>query len=163
MTIELSLRRRAIQCRYFAILWLSLAVIILVGTYFTLPYIAGKTLDSVNQIERGIAHGDSTKTAQSSEDKSFLSLHVFALTTLALGMVAISCACYLLGRCAFMELDSAERARAMADALCISGNDFPTFEKAVSFLVPKSQFLSNSKLISAEDLKDFAEVLKKVR
>lgn len=68
-----------------------------------------------------------------------------------------------LGKSAFMELESAERARAMADALCISGNDFSTFEKAVSFLVPKAQYISNSKLISAEDLKDFAEVLKKVR
>jgi len=165
MTIELSLRRRATRARLFAFLWLSVAVVILIGTYISLPSVAGRTLDSVNKIEGNItgASSISPKDGASTEKTSFLSLRMFALTTLVLGVVAVSFACYLLGKGALMEMESAERLRGIADALCIAGNDIGQLEKAAALLLPKAQYLPDSKSISVADLKDFTEVLKKIR
>ena len=165
MTIELSLRRRATQARCFAILWLAIAVIVLLTTYFTLPSVAGKTLDSINKIQGDRMGRESSPITDESlgAKKSFNHLQVFALTTLVLGVSAVSFACYLLGRSAFMEMELAGRLCGIADALCIAGNDLGQLEKASALLVPKADYLSSSKLISAEDLKALAEVLRKLR
>jgi hypothetical protein len=166
MTIEFSLRRRATKARYFAILWLGLAVAILVGTYFSLPSVAGLTINAVNNIEANTTGAGSigSNDGASAEKKSSANLHLFALTTLVLGVFAIAFACYLLGKFAVMELESADRLRGIADAVCISGNDFAQLEKAADLLVPKGQSVSsNSKFVSTDDLKDLAEILQKLR
>lgn len=170
MTIELSLRRRAARARWFAIAWLATATIILVSTYFSLPVVAGNTLESINRIEgnaAGVAGNstaaDNTKQEKTTDQKSFFTLHMFAVITLVLAVSAVSFACYLLGKSAFVELETAGRLSGIADALCIAGDNLEQLERAAALLVPKAQYLSTSKLISADDLKDFAEVLKKIR
>src|SRR5438045_2657808 len=115
MTVEHSIRRRAAQARLFAALWLSVAVLVLVGTYVSLPFVAGKTLDAITKIEGDAAgFNNVNKEGSAAEKKSFLTLHLFALTTLVLGVAAVSVASFLLGRAAFMEMESAERLRAIA-------------------------------------------------
>jgi hypothetical protein len=156
MTIEFSLRRRATQSRYLAALWLSLSVIILVGTYISLPLVADETLSSIIQIDR-----------QSSRTNSSVSVdtHVqlFAIATLFLGLCAISVACFLLGRSAFVEIEFAARFNGLADALCIAGNDFGQLEKAANLLVPKTKYFSVSKIFSAKDLSALADIIKQAR
>jgi hypothetical protein len=51
MTLEFSLRRRAVRSRYMAILWLLLATLILVGTYISLPLIASRTITTFRNLE----------------------------------------------------------------------------------------------------------------
>lgn len=166
MTIELSLRRRAAKARLLAMLWLGLAVAILVCTYCSLPAVAGLTVNAISNIQTNIIYDGSLghRNGASLETKSFDDLNIFAFTTLVLGVAAISFACYLLGKFAIIELESAERLRAVADALCVSGNDFEQLAKAVSLLAPKSQTgSSDSKFISTDDLKTLAEILGKLR
>ena len=161
MTLELSLRRKAAKARMFAILWLSLAVGILVGTYISLPSAAGRTINAINTITENSTAPDSVNSSEgaNSDKKPYISLPVFALTTLILGVFAISFACYLLGKVAFIEIESAERLRGIADALCIAGNNFEQLEKATDLLVPKNQSIaSNSKSLSTDDLKGLAEI-----
>jgi hypothetical protein len=69
----------------------------------------------------------------------------------------------LLGRSAFAQIEQAERLSGVADALCISGGNFAQLEKAVALFVPKNSSIANSKQISTDDLKEFVELLKKIR
>src|SRR5882762_9187138 len=130
MTIEFSLRRRAIQARYLAILWLSLASIILVATYVTLPVIADRTLRSISKIEIQATETKASTAAHEAVPKTFTYVQFYALGTLALGLFAISFACFLLGRSAFIEIELAARFSGFADALCIAGDNFEQLEKA---------------------------------
>jgi hypothetical protein len=152
MTIEHSLRRRAAKARVFAVLCLTIAVIVLVGTYLSLPAIAGQTLNAISKIEGASPTGNG--------ESGFANPHVFTLLTLGLGVIAISCASFLLGRYAMAELASAGRLGGIADALCVSGNEFAQFEKAAAVFVPKLQAASK---LTAEDVKEFAELAKKIR
>lgn len=157
MTIEHSLRRRAAKARLFAALWLNIAVIVLVGTYLSLPAIAGQTLAVLSEIEGPSA---SDGRGPLSGNSPFANPYVLTLITITLGVVAISCASFLLGRYALTELESAGRLGGIADALCVSGDQFGQFEKAAAVFVPKSH--SASKL-TADDLKEIAELAKKIR
>ena len=161
MTIEFSLRRRATQSRLFAVVYLSLAVIILVGSYFSLPTVAGKTLQSVNQIEESrttsISPGGSVIAAG---NDSIIHLHIFALIILILCISAVAFASYLLARSALIEVDLAIRFTGIADALCIAGNDFGQLEKAVVLLVPTSKYFSE---LQEKHLKTCLEIVKNVR
>lgn len=156
MTIELSLRRRATQSRCLATLWLSLSVIILVGTYISLPLVADKTLSSVIQIE------DKTLATSSSET---VHAHVqfFAIATLFFGFLAISFACFLLGRSAFIEIELAARFSGLADALCIAGNDFDQLEKVANILVPKAKHFSVPDIFSTKLLSSLTDFIKEAR
>jgi hypothetical protein len=164
MTIELSLRKRALQARGVSIIFLSTAVLLLLSTYISLPFIADKTLDSINAFElHTVQSGSIAKDESSGIRKSFSGIHVFALTTMVLGVSAISLGCYLLGKGAFMEMERAGRLCGIADALCISGDSLEQFEKAVTLLVPKGEFHTMKELFSADDLKSLAEILKPLR
>jgi len=166
MTIEYSLRRRATHARYFAIVLLCIAAVVLVATCFSLPAIAGKTLDYLQQFQGARAETGSADGRDQSlgPEKTSDWLQLFALTTLVLGVSSVSFACFLLGKTAIMEMQLAGRLYGIADALCIAGNDLGQLEKAVVFLVPKGQgsFL-NSKVVSTEDTKALLEILRKLR
>jgi hypothetical protein len=139
-----------------AALWLSLSVIILVGTYISLPLVVNKTLSSIIQIE-----------GRSSETNSGVPVDAhaqfLAIATLFLAVLAISFACFLLGRSAFVEIELAARFNGLADALCIAGNDFGQLEKAANLLVPKAKYLSVPEIFSAKDLSSLLDFIKEAR
>lgn len=147
-----------------AIIWLSLAIVILVGSYTSLPYVADITLSSLSKID-GATQGTITSVKDDvKESKSpIFQVHLFALVTLILGLSVILFACYLLGRSAFIEIELAARFSGLADALCIAGNDFGQLEKAAAILVPQPKFLSVPKTFSVGDLKPLTDVLKQLK
>jgi hypothetical protein len=155
MTIELSLRRRATNARYLAMFWLSLAIVILVGTYISIPFIASQALASVS----AFLHTNSNGTTSPTEEQAFFC----AVGMLIFGLSAISFACFLLGRIAFIELEIAARANGLADALCISASNMETLEKAANVLVPKGKYFSISDGLSQKDREAFVEILKLLR
>jgi len=156
MTIEFSLRRRATQSRCLAAVWLSLAVIILVGTYISLPTVVNKTLRNISQFVGQTSGTNNILMADAH-------IQFFVMGTLILGLSAISFACFLLGRSAFVEIELAARYSGLADALCIAGNDFGQLEKAVNLLVPKAKYLSIPEIISSKNLSSMADVIKQAR
>lgn len=160
MTIELSLRRRALQARCFAAMWLILAIIILVGCYISLPSIASETLKSLNQIEGSMESVGSDGKALVTGNVLFIHLHIFALIILILCLSVVSFASYLLARTAFIELESAARFIGLADAICIAGDNFEQLEKAATLLVPKAKYFPE---MSEKNLKTFLEIVKNVR
>lgn len=157
MTIEFSLRRRATQARYFAIMWLSLAIIILIGSYFSFPSVASKTLESISQIEGSTESDGNTLVAGKA---MFFQLHTFALIILILCLSVVSFASYLLARTAFIELETAARFIGLADALCIAGDNFEQLEKAATLLVPRSKYFPEA---TDKHLNKFLEIVKSVR
>lgn len=163
MTIELSLRRRATHARCFAILWLTLAVAILVGTYTSLPVVADKILSSVSKIDR-VATGATGSGKDDAKEAKITTtyLQIFATATLILGLSIISFACYLLGRTSFFEIELAARFGGLADALCLAGNDLGNLEKAAAILVPKAKYLSSPAILSAKDIKPLVDVVKQL-
>src|SRR6266850_5518722 len=135
MTIEFSLRRRAVRSRYMAILWLSLATLILVGTYISLPLIASRTIATFRDI-------------QPTADNKALHIELYALGVVTLALLAIGFACFLLGRTAFVEIELAARFAGLADAVCIAGDSFDHLEKAANLLVPGTKYLSVPEIFS---------------
>lgn len=161
MTIEFSLRRRAARSRYMATLWLALATAILIGTYISLPIIANNTIIAVKSLE---AQPSGAKaTSQPPLENNAIRLEVYAVSLLALGLLAVCSACYLLGRSALVEIELAARFNGFADALCIAGENFDQLEKAANLLVPRSKYLSVPKVFSPKDLKPILDVLNEVR
>jgi hypothetical protein len=160
MTIEFSLRRRATQARCFAVLWLSLAIVVLIGSYISLPLIASETLKSLNQIEGSMESTGPDGNALLTGKVLFIHLHAFALIILILCLSVVSFASYLLARTAFIELESAARFIGLADAICIAGDDFGQLEKAATLLVPRTKYFSE---LSEKNLKTFLEIVKNVR
>jgi hypothetical protein len=156
MTIEFSLRRRATQSRCLAALWVSISVVILVGTYISFPWVANKILNSIIQIEGPVSGTNSSVSVD-------IHAQFFAIATLFLSLFAISFACFLLFRSAFVEIELAARFNGLADAICISGNDFGQLEKAVNLFVPKAKYLSVPEIFSAKDLSSLADVIKQAR
>jgi hypothetical protein len=163
MTIEFSLRRRARQSRLLAIIWLGMATFILVATYVSLPHFARQTLYSIGKIDIQSVEAKNVPTVDSPETKSLVHMQLYALGTLALGLLAISFACFLLGRTAFVEIELAARFSGIADALCIAGDNFEQLEKAADLLVPAAKYLSVPDIFSVRDLQSVAEVLKQVK
>jgi len=155
MTIELSLRRRATQSRYLALLWLSLTIIILIGTYISIPLIAGNALLSVS----ATLNANSSGTTSPSEGQVFYC----AMGMLVFGLSAIAFARFLLGRTAFIELEAAARSNGLADALCIADGNLEAFEKAANLLVPKGKYFSIPGVLSRKDREAFVEILKFLR
>src|SRR5208337_2876324 len=130
MTLEFSLRRRARLSRYMAAGWLTLATTILVGTYLSLPLVANRALHSAHSAE--IESPASKQPAQPETQHTEL----YAVGVLALSLLAVCFACFLLGRAAFVEIELSARFSAFADALCIAGDDFARLEKAASMMLP---------------------------
>lgn len=135
--------------------------LILVGTYISLPTIAGKTLDTVSKVSSTASISDSTGATGERDAKT--AGQWYALGTLALGLFAISFACFLLGRSAFVEIEIAARCSGFADALCISGEDFAQLEKAATMLMPSTKYLSVPEIFSTNDLKSVVDVLKQLK
>jgi hypothetical protein len=163
MTIELSLRRRATHARCFGILWLTLAVAILVGTYTSLPAVADKILSSVSKTDHVAIGATGSGKDDAKEAKTTTTyLQTFAIATLILGLSIISFACYLLGRTSFFEMELAARFGGLADALCMAGNDLGNLEKAAVVFVPKATYLSSPVALSANDIKPLVDAVKKV-
>jgi hypothetical protein len=154
MTIEYSLRRRARRARYMASLWLGLATIILVGTYISLPMIATQTVRTFMSIEQ-------TQVQTAMERKP--NAELYAVGVVALALLAVSFAGFLLGRSAFVEIELAARFGGLADALCISGEDFERLEKAANVLVPGTKYLSVPEIFSTKDLGSLVDILKELK
>jgi hypothetical protein len=161
MTIEFSLRRRAAQARMLAALWLSLATLILVATYISLPIIAGKTLDTISKVNSETSFSENNASVGERQIKA--SGQWYALGTLALGLFLVSFACFLLGRSSFVEIELAARCSGFADALCVAGENFEQLEKVASILMPSTKYLSVPEIFSTNDLKSLVEVLKQIR
>ncbi len=163
MTIELSLRRRAAQARYFAAIWLLLATSILVGVYFSLPSIADRTLHALSRAELGIpdAKGNIGTTAQ--DLKASSSSQLYGVVALALAFGGVAFACFLLGRAAFVEMELAARFGGLADSLCIAGEDFDRLEKTASLLMPSTKYLSVPEMFSTKDFQPVVEILKQIQ
>jgi hypothetical protein len=155
MTIELSLRRRATQSRCLALLWLSLAIIILVGTYISIPSIASKALVSVS----ASLHTNISGPTSPVEMQAFYC----AMGMIVFGLSAIAFACFLLGRSAFIELEVAARSNGLADALCISDGSLESLEKAANLLVPKGKYFAIPDILSRKDRESFIEIVKLLR
>lgn len=156
MTIEFSLRRRAIQARCLAIVWLSVAILILIGTYISLPFMANKTLNLIVQIEReNLLTNAGTATSGH--------LFIFASLSLAFELVLVLFGCFLLSRSAFIEIELAARFIGLADAICIAGDDLDNLAKTVDLLVPKPKYLSIPEIVSLTDVKAIADIVKPSR
>jgi hypothetical protein len=162
MTIEFSLRRRAKYSRRMAVFWLSLATLILVGTYISLPLIANKTLSTIRTLELETT-GSRTMSAQPTADSASTRVELYSIGVLALGLLAVCFACFLLGRTAFVEIELAARSAAFADALCLAGENFDQLEKAANLMLPGTKYLSVPEIFSTKDLSSLLEVLKEIR
>jgi hypothetical protein len=162
MTLEYSLRLRAKHSRYMAVVWLALATLILVGTYFSLPSIANKTFRAIHSSE---AQAAETKTsgAQVNVDTKASHAELYAVGVLALSLFAICFACFLLGRTAFVEIELAARSVAFADALTLAGENFDQLERVANLMLPGTKYLSVPEIFSTKDLGTVVELLKQLR
>jgi len=163
MTIEYSLRRRATQSRWLAIGWLSLAIVILMGTYISLPTVASRTLIFAGQIETPVSDKTNAAVTSKAEGGTLVHVRLYAVTIVALGLAIVAFACFLLGRTAFIEIEMAARLNGLADALCIAGDNFERLEKAALVLVPQPGYLSIPEFFSANTRESFLEVVKALR
>jgi len=161
MTIEFSLRRRAKRARYMAAFWLTLATLILVGTYISLPLIANSTIGTIYSIENE-PFGSGVSSQPAGGNKA-THIELYSLGVLALALLAVCFACFLLGRTAFVEIELAARFAALADALCLAGDNFDQLEKAANLLLPGTKYLSVPEIFSTKDLGSVVEVLKELR
>jgi hypothetical protein len=101
-------------------------------------------------------------SAQGADNKT-THVEIYAIGIVALGLLAVCFACFLLGRTAFVEIELATRFGGLADALCIAGEDFAQLEKAVGFLVPGTKYLSVPEIFSTKDLSSVVDILKELR
>jgi len=162
MTLEFSLRRRAKRARYMAAFWLTLATLILVGTYVSLPLIATSTFRAVHTMEmEPLASGNSAALAAVEAKPPHIEL--YAIGVLVLSLLAICFACFLLGRSAFVEIELSARFVAFADALCLAGDNFDQLEKAVNLLLPGTKYLSVPEIFSTKDLSSVMEAVRELR
>jgi hypothetical protein len=90
-------------------------------------------------------------------------VELYTIITVGLGLFAVSFACFLLGRSAFVEIEMAARFTGFADALCIAGDDFDRLERVANLLMPSAKYLSVPEIFSTKDLKSVAEIAKQLR
>jgi hypothetical protein len=155
MTIELSLRRRAMQSRLLAVFWLTLATIILVGASLSLPHVATDMLNSIGKDDGLLPTSNAVVKADDQHEKITLPhAQVFVMVTVGLGFFGITLISFLLGRASLFEMALAARHSGLADALCIVGSDIDELEKAASFIVPKPKHLSVPEILSEKDIKE---------
>jgi len=163
MTIELSLRRRALQSRMTALILFGIVLLVLVKSYYSIPFLAVETLKATQEIS--IAGGESRPTtADKEQDAKNHSggVPLFSVGALALGVSTIAFCAYLLGKGGFIELESARRLDGLADALCLCGGDFSRLEKAAEIFVPVGKY-SAPENTAVDDLKALAEIVDKIR
>jgi hypothetical protein len=144
-----------------AILWLTLATTILVGTYVSLPLIASRTITTFRNIE---LQSSGVRAVQpTAENKAAPHIELYALGVVTLALLAISFACFLLGRTAFVEIELAARFAGLADAVCIAGDSLDNLEKAANLLAPGTKYLSVPEIFSIKDLGSVLEILKQTK
>jgi hypothetical protein len=145
-----------------AVFWLTLATLILVGTYISLPVIANHTLSAIHAMEM---ESSASKTAmtQPAVDAKGPHVELYAIGVLSLSLLAVCFACFLLGRTAFVEIELAARFAAFADALCLAGENFDQLEKAANLLLPGTKYLSVPEIFSTKDLDSLADIVKALR
>jgi len=132
----------------------GLAVIILVGTYFSIPFIARQALLTVSTSLQANISG----TTLPIERQVFY----FAMGMFVFGLSAISFACYLLGRSAFRELEIGARSICLADALCIAHGNLEAFEKAANLFIPKGKHFISPDVLSQKERETLLELLKRL-
>jgi len=142
--------------------WLTLATLILVGTYISLPLIANSTIAAIHAVAME-SHAPRASTTVSVADSNPPHIELYSIGLLALSLLAILFACFLIGRAAFVEIELAARFAAFADALCLAGDDFDRLEKAVNLLLPGTKYLSVPEIFSTKDLGSVVEILKQLR
>ena len=162
MTLEFSLRRRAQLARYMAVLWLTFATIILVGTYISLPLVANRALGTIHGMEME-SSASRPATTQTTLDTKAPHIELYAIGVLTLSLLAICFACFLLGRAAFVEIELSARFAAFADALCLAGEDFERLEKAANLMLPGTKYLSVPEIFSTKDLGSLLDVIKALK
>jgi hypothetical protein len=145
-----------------AAFWLSLATLILVGTYISLPLIANGELSAIHSIEVESAGSRTPITAPSPAGTAIHS-ELYAVGVLALSLLAVCFACFLLGRTAFVEIELAARFAAFADALCLAGDNIDQLEKFANLFVPGTKYLSVPEIFSIKDLDSVVEIMKQLR
>jgi hypothetical protein len=145
-----------------AVFWLSLATLILVGTYISLPLVANSTFSAVHRMEFE-SPGPKMSITQATGEIGSLRVEVYTLGVLALSLLAVCFACFLLGRTAFVAIELAARFAAFADALCIAGENFDQLEKATNLLLPGTKYLSVPDIFSTKDLGSLVDILKELR
>lgn len=155
MTIEFALRRRAFRSRCVSSLWLLLTVVILIGTYISVPQLVNKSL-VVAETYSHVHYG--ALSPATNRDKTYV-----VMAMVAFCLVAIGFACFILSRSAFIENELAARYYGLADAICIAGNRFEDFEKAAHLLVPKSKSFAITDVISEKDRTALMSMLKVLR
>src|SRR5205814_9030184 len=129
-------------------------------SYVALPTVTYNMFRSLAKLESG-AFADTEKGPRASEP-IHLPVQTLALVTGVLGLVSVGFGAFLLSRYAFVELELAARSNALADALCLAGEDFERLQQSASVLVPKARYLSPPE-ISVEDLKTAVSLLKEAR
>jgi len=146
-----------------AILWLSIATLLLVFTYLTLPFVTQQIVSSVGG--SGVSSSGLKEVGENEkkEVKAAPSLQIYTVIIVALGTSAILFACFLMGRAAFVEIELGARFNGFADALCISGNDFERLQKTANILMPEAKYLSVPEIFSAKDLQSLVEMLKQLK
>jgi len=162
MTVEFSLRLRAKRARYMAAFWLSLATVILSGTYLSLPVMANHIATGFQAVQTEMSGSAASITSASSAARPN-HLELYAIGVLALSVFAVCFACFLLGRAAFVEIELAARFLAFADALCLAGDDLAQLEKVANLLLPGTKYLSVPEIFSVKDLSSVAEIVKELR
>ena len=148
-----------------AVVWLVSAILILVGTYISLPLIANSTLSSLSAIHSKEMESASATSpnAQSIAETKVPHVELYVVGVLALCLLAVCFACFLLGRTAFVEIELAARFIGLADALCLAGENLDHLEKAANLLLPGNKYLSVPEIFSPKDLQPVLEILKELR
>jgi hypothetical protein len=141
--------------------WLALATLILVGTYISLPIIANSTIAAVHTISTESSPPRTSATVPTVDSGTHAELYSIGL--LALSLLAVLFASFLIGRAAFVEIELAARFMAFADALCLAGDDFDRLEKAANMLLPGTKYLSVPEIFSTKDLGSVVDLLKELR
>jgi hypothetical protein len=145
-----------------AVAWLALTTLILVGTYISLPIIANNTIAAVHSISTESAPPRASTNA-SIVDSGTPHIELYSIGLLALSLLAVLFASFLIGRAAFVEIELAARFMAFADALCLAGDDFDRLEKAANLLLPGTKYLSVPEIFSTKDLGSAVDLLKELR
>lgn len=152
MTIEFSLRRRATRARLLGALWLTCAVLIMIGSFLCLPMVLGDTLAALD--------GNLQETGNVRQTASDASSLYSAVSIVMAGLLAVIYSCYLLGRSASAEMQYAWRSNALADALCIAGEKLDDFEKTANLLTSLTRLPGIVDDLSKKDRAAILELVK---
>jgi hypothetical protein len=127
------------------------------------PIIANSTLSAIHTVEMESSGLRTSINAQSTADTKAPHIELYSIGVLALSLIAVCFACFLLGRTAFVEIELAARFAAFADALCLAGENFDQLERAANLLLPGTKYLSVPEIFSTKDLNSVVDLMKELR